>query len=78
MPAGFPNWSDVGRWEIQVSRSRFRKVRNRGLSALSKKEQLLEHVCESVGCKDHRVGIVGVILIILLVLHLFGENAYVT
>jgi hypothetical protein len=78
MPAGFPNWSDVGRWEIQVSRSRFRKVRNRGLSALSKKEQLLENVCESVGCKDHHIGIVGVILIILLVLHLFGENAYVT
>jgi len=77
MPAGFPKRSDVGRWEVQVSRSRFQKVRNRSLSALSKKEQLLENVCESVGCKDHRLGIVGVIL------HPIGfvpvwRNAYVT
>ena len=43
------------------------------MSALSKKEQLLENVCESVGCRDHRIGIVGVILIILLVLYLFVE-----
>jgi len=51
--AGFLKSSDVGREEVHVSRSGFEKVRNGGLSALSKKEQLLEKVCENVGCKDH-------------------------